>query len=47
MPLHVSGVSKYAPLTTIIQLLNLGLKAVMQLQPLHYEYKPDNAMGIK
>jgi hypothetical protein len=26
---------------------NIGLKAVMQLQPLRYEYKPDNAMGIK
>ena len=26
---------------------NSGLKAVMQLQPLRYEYKPDNAMGIK
>jgi hypothetical protein len=26
---------------------NNGLKAVMQLQPLRYEYKPDNAMGIK
>jgi hypothetical protein len=24
-----------------------GLKAVMQLQPLRYEYKPDNALGIK
>jgi len=24
-----------------------GLKAVMQLQPLHYEYKPKNALGIK
>jgi hypothetical protein len=24
-----------------------GLKAVMRLQPLRYEYKPDNAMGIK
>jgi hypothetical protein len=26
---------------------NSGLKAVMQLQPLRYEYKPNNAMGIK
>lgn len=26
---------------------NSGLKAVMQLQPLRYEYKPDNALGIK
>ena len=26
---------------------NSGLKAVMQLQPVRYEYKPDNAMGIK
>lgn len=26
---------------------NNGLKAVMQLQPLRYEYKPNNAMGIK
>ena len=25
---------------------NTGLKAVMQLQPLRYEYKPDNALGI-
>jgi hypothetical protein len=24
-----------------------GLKAVMQLQPVRYEYKPDNALGIK
>jgi hypothetical protein len=24
-----------------------GLKAVMQLQPIRYEYKPDNALGIK
>lgn len=24
-----------------------GLKAVMQLQPLHYQYKADNALGIK
>jgi hypothetical protein len=24
-----------------------GLKAVMRLQPLRYEYKPDNAVGIK
>jgi len=26
---------------------NSGLKAVMQLQPLRYEYKADNALGIK
>lgn len=26
---------------------NSGLNAVMRLQPLRYEYKPDNAMGIK
>ncbi|HEU4508583.1 MAG TPA: tail fiber domain-containing protein [Pyrinomonadaceae bacterium] len=26
---------------------NAGLKAVMQLQPLRYEYKPDNALGIQ
>jgi hypothetical protein len=26
---------------------NTGLKAVMQLQPLRYKYKPDNALGIK
>jgi len=26
---------------------NSGLKAVMQLQPLRYEYKPDNALGLK
>lgn len=26
---------------------NSGLKAVMRLQPLRYEYKPDNAMGIR
>jgi len=26
---------------------NTGLKALMQLQPLRYEYKPDNALGIK
>lgn len=25
---------------------NSGLKAVMKLQPLRYEYKPDNALGI-
>ena len=25
---------------------NPGLKAVMQLQPLRYEYKPDNALGL-
>ncbi|HET6891025.1 MAG TPA: tail fiber domain-containing protein [Pyrinomonadaceae bacterium] len=26
---------------------NTGLRAVMQLQPLRYEYKPNNALGIK
>ena len=26
---------------------DLGLKAVMQLQPLRYEYRPDNALGLK
>jgi len=26
---------------------NSGLKAVMQLQPIRYEYKPANALGIK
>jgi hypothetical protein len=26
---------------------NLGLRAVMQLQPLRYEYKPDNALNLK
>ena len=26
---------------------NTGLKALMQLQPLRYEYKSDNALGIK
>lgn len=26
---------------------NLGLKAVMQLQPLRYEYKPNNALDLK
>ena len=26
---------------------NSGLKALMQLQPLRYEYKSDNALGIK
>lgn len=26
---------------------NLGLKAVMQLQPLRYEYKPDNGLNLK
>ena len=26
---------------------NSGLKAVMQLQPLRYQYKPDNALGLK
>ena len=26
---------------------NSGLKAVMQLQPIRYEYKPDNALGLQ
>jgi Skp family chaperone for outer membrane proteins len=26
---------------------NTGLKALMQLQPIRYEYKPDNALGIR
>ena len=26
---------------------NSGLKAVMQLQPIRYEYKRDNALGLK
>lgn len=26
---------------------NTGLNAVMQLQPIRYEYKPDNALGLK
>ena len=26
---------------------NSGLKAVMQLQPIRYEYKPDNVLGLK
>jgi len=26
---------------------NSGLRALMQLQPLRYEYKPDNALGLK
>ena len=26
---------------------NTGLKALMQLQPIRYEYKPDNPLGIK
>ena len=26
---------------------NRGLRALMQLQPLRYEYKPDNALGLK
>jgi endosialidase-like protein len=26
---------------------NSGLKAVMQLQPIRYQYKPDNALGLK
>jgi hypothetical protein len=34
-------------LKTIRGPFNSGLKAVMQLQPIRYEYKPDNALGIK
>ena len=34
-------------LKTIRGPFNTGLKAVMQLQPVRYEYKPDNALGIK
>ena len=26
---------------------NLGLKAVMELQPIRYQYKPNNALGLK
>ncbi|MEP6705984.1 MAG: tail fiber domain-containing protein, partial [Pyrinomonadaceae bacterium] len=26
---------------------NTGLKALMQLQPIRYEYKPNNPLGIK
>ncbi|PYS85814.1 MAG: hypothetical protein DMF70_03580 [Acidobacteria bacterium] len=26
---------------------NSGLKAVMQLQPIRYQYKPDNVLGLK
>ena len=26
---------------------NIGLKAVMQLQPMRFEYKPDNALSLK
>src|SRR5439155_2886447 len=33
-------------LKTITGRFTTGLKAVMQLQPLRYEYKPDNALGI-
>ena len=34
-------------LKTIKGPFNTGLKAVMQLQPLRYEYKPNNALGIR
>jgi hypothetical protein len=34
-------------LKTIKGKFNSGLKAVMQLQPIRYEYKPDNALGLK
>lgn len=34
-------------LKTIKGRFNVGLKAVMQLQPIRYEYKRDNALGIK
>ncbi len=33
-------------LKTIKGRFNTGLKAVMQLQPIRYEYKPDNALGL-
>lgn len=35
-----------ARLKNIRGTFNTGLKAVMQLQPLRYEYRPNNAMGI-
>lgn len=34
-------------LKTVKGPFNSGLKAVMQLQPVRYEYKPNNALGIK
>lgn len=34
-------------LKTIKGSYNRGLKAAMQLQPVRYEYKPDNALGLK
>ena len=36
-----------ARLKTINGRFNRGLQAVMQLQPLRYEYKADNALGLK
>jgi len=35
-----------ARLKNIRGTFNTGLKAVMQLQPLRYEYRPNNAMGV-
>ncbi len=34
-------------LKTIKGRFNSGLKAVMQLQPIRYEYKPNNSLGLK
>jgi hypothetical protein len=34
-------------LKTIKGHFNAGLEAVMQLQPIRYEYAPDNALGVK
>jgi len=34
-------------LKTIKGQFNSGLKALMQLQPLRYQYRPDNALGLK
>lgn len=34
-------------LKTIKGRFNRGLKAAMQLQPVRYQYKPDNALGLK
>lgn len=34
-------------LKTIKGSFNRGLRAAMQLQPVRYEYKPDNALGLK
>jgi hypothetical protein len=34
-------------LKTIKGRFNVGLKALMQLQPIRYEYKRDNALGLK